>query len=476
MRSRRRGPEPAPGGAVVERASPGRGALSVLLSKELRELAASRAYWLMLVLVGLLVGHAFITAVSAYAEVSGAGGGPAALAQGVSPLDGILVPTLGAYDLAAMLLLPFVAIRLVAGEKATGAWKLLLQAPAGRGSLLGAKALALLLGWVVAWVPGILALALWRSYGGHLDAGETLDLVLGHALRAWLTIGLSAAAAAVAESAAGAAIVVLGVTLGTWALDFVAAARGGLLQRLAAYTPSAALHSFEQGLLRLGTALVLAALGAAGVTLAGIWLRTGAPARRRWAETALLALAAAGVVAAAASLRASWDLSEDRRGSFSAADEAALRRIHAPLRVTVHLAAEDPRLQDLDRGVLRKLERVLPSLDVRYAAAGRTGLFEADPRYGEVWYELGGRREMSRSTTEPIVLEVIYGLAGITPPAVQPGGYPGYPLAARPAGAVPVFFVAWPLLVGLLFWATRRAPRRRAAGTDAVNAPVEVAS
>src|SRR5512142_2856651 len=82
-----------------------------------RELVASRAFWILLLLTGALVGQGFITAVNAYAEASGAGGGPAALAQGLSPLDGVIVPTFGAYDLAVTLLFPFVAIRLVSAEK-----------------------------------------------------------------------------------------------------------------------------------------------------------------------------------------------------------------------------------------------------------------------------------------------------------------------------------------------------------------------
>ena len=71
-------------------------------------------------MIGPLVGHSFITAVDTYAEASGAGGGPAALAQGLSPLDGILVPTFGAYDLAVTLLFPFIAIRLISADKEIG--------------------------------------------------------------------------------------------------------------------------------------------------------------------------------------------------------------------------------------------------------------------------------------------------------------------------------------------------------------------
>src|ERR1035438_3514909 len=146
-----------------------------LLAHEWRELLASRAFWLLLLMIGPLVGHSFITAVDTYAEASGAGGGPAALAQGLSPLDGILVPTFGAYDLAVTLLFPFIAIRLVAAEKASGAWKLLVQSPASTGAMLLAKGLILLVGWLIAWLPGLAALVLWKAYGGTLYAPELLD-------------------------------------------------------------------------------------------------------------------------------------------------------------------------------------------------------------------------------------------------------------------------------------------------------------
>ena len=175
-------------------------------------------------------------------------------------------------------------------------------------------------------------------------------------------------------------------------------------------------------------------------------------------------LVAVGVAApVAASLRRAWDLSEDRRSSFPPADEARLRAIRAPLTVTVHLAPEDPRLADLQRGVLDPLARVLPHLTVVTAARSTTGLFEGPGQgYGEIWYALGGRRTMSRSTTGPIVLETLYELAGVPAPpssAGDPSGaYPGYPLAAQPRLAVALCVVGWPLLVALLWW--RRRPGR----------------
>ena len=138
----------------------------------------------------------------------------------------------------------------------------------------------------------------------------------------------------------------------------------------------------------------------------------------------------------------------------------ALGGIHEPLVVTAYLAAEDPRLADLERGVWSKLKRVLPDVRVVYAAKGRSGLFErpAD-HYGEVWYALGDKRAMTRSATEEIVLETLYEVAGIPAPTSRDGWtYPGYPLAAVPQHVWLVFFLLWPMAVAAAWWWLRRKP------------------
>jgi hypothetical protein len=425
----------------------------VLARLEGRELLASRAWWLLLAMTGPLVGHAFITAVESYAEMSGAGGGPAALAQGLSPLDGLVVPTFGAYAVAATFLLPFVAIRLIASERESGAGKLLAQTPAGLPSRLAAKAGVLLLGWIAAWLPGLLALALWLGYGGHLDAAEVGNVLLGHLLHGLLTIGCAVAAAAVCRSSASAAIVTLGLTVGAWALDFVAVGRDGWLARLAPFTPEAALRTFEHGELRLAVMAVLLLASLAGFAFAALWLDPfRSTAARVLRSTALLLLTVAAA-ALASSWQTGWDMAEDRRNSFPPADEELLRTLDQPVRVEVYLAPEDPKLSDLERNVLAKLRRVLPRLEVRSAAWSRTGLFEEpDGHYGEIWYTVGTKRALLRSTTEPIVLEKIYELAGVAPPAdASAPSSPGYPRAASPDGAALSFFLAWPLAAGLAF-------------------------
>ena len=204
--------------------------------------------------------------------------------------------------------------------------------------------------------------------------------------------------------------------------------------------------------------MVIAALSIGGFALATVWLHTGRSWRYRLIATSFVVITLAAAVTAGAAMRPSWDLSENRRNSFSQADEIALTQIKEPLRVTVYLSAEDPRLTDLERGILSKLQRILPRVAVDYAASSRTGLFEgAEERYGEVWYEMGGRKVMSRSTTEPIVLEQLYELAGVKQPErVEENDFPGYPLPARAKGAPWIFYLIFPAATILAFWLIRK--------------------
>jgi hypothetical protein len=56
---------------------------------------------------------------------------------------------------------------------------------------------------------------------------------------------------------------------------------------------------------------------------------------------------------------------------------------------------------------------------------------------------------MTRSTTEPIVLDNLYQLAQTSPPARAGNEFPGHPLPAAPRGAAWFYYAFWPLAVGL---------------------------
>ena len=179
--------------------------LRPLLVKELWEILSGRALWTMLLLMCPLIGYSFFQAVSLYGEASGAGLQSQVLAASLSPLDGVLVPTLGASYVAVTLLFPFVAIRVLGQEKESGALRLLVQLPYRSSTLIAAKLAAVLAAWVLSSVPAFSALAIWRMLDGHLFAPETLNLLFGHLLYGLLVGAIALFAASVSESAATAA-------------------------------------------------------------------------------------------------------------------------------------------------------------------------------------------------------------------------------------------------------------------------------
>jgi len=432
-----------------------------LLEKEWRELVASRSWWILLLAMGPLVGVSFISAVRTYAELSGVNGTAAGVGEAFSPLIGVWAPTFSACELAAAFLLPFVAIRVVGADRQSGALKLELQGPTPAAARIAAKGIILLAGWLAASAAPLLAILLWKSYGGTLYAPEIAAVAAGHVLNAGLTIALAAATASLTEHPSTAAILTLSVTVGTWILNFVAAVHGGGWERAAGYTPTAMVAEFQHGLIRLDTALIALAFAAAGLVLAAIWMRLGTPVRRRVHESVALAAATAAVVFACTFVTISWDVSESRGNSFARTDEAALRQLQKPLRMEVHLAPEDPRRFDLETRAIAKLRRTVPSLQVRYVSATSTGLFEqTSAHYGEIWYELAGRKMVSRATTAEGVLEAIYTLAGVAPPADSDTDvFRGHPLAAPPRGAAAVFYGIWPAaVVAAAFFVRRRTP------------------
>ena len=429
-----------------------------LLKKEWRELMSSHSWWVMLALIGPLVGVSFISAVRSYAEASGQGGTAAGLADALFPLDGVVAPTFSAYEIAASFLLPFVAIRAIAGDRTSGALKLELQQGMTPLSMIGAKALVLGVGWLLAGVPIVLAGILWVSYGGSLYAPEIGSLTLGHLLNAGMVIALAAAAASLAEHPSTAAILVLAFTVGTWVLSFVAAFQGGIWEEIAGYTPSEMLQAFRRGLVRLDLLLAAVVLIAVALVLAAVWMRLGVPTRRKVTESIAILSVAAALAFAASLARPSWDVSENERNSFAEPEAAILGKITLPLTIEVHLAPEDPRRFDLEKQTLSKLRRTMRNVTVEYVSGSATGLFEqASEHYGEIWYDLGGQRIVGRAATTDGVLDAIYELAGVQPPREGEAGHRGHPLAAQPAGAMPVFYVAWPLTVlGLGLFLQRR--------------------
>ena len=206
--------------------------------------------------IGPLVGVTFISAVRTYAEASGLNGTAVGVGEAFSPLVGIWAPTFSACEVAAVFLLPFVAIRLVAGDRQSGALKIELQHPmpadrAHRGQ--GARAVRRLADRVAGAGRRGGAVEQLRRHASI--APELATVALGHLLNAGLTIALAAAAAAMTEHPSTAAILTLSVTVGTWISTSSPRCRAAL-GAAAGYTPPAMIAGFQHGLIRLDVVLV----------------------------------------------------------------------------------------------------------------------------------------------------------------------------------------------------------------------------
>ena len=433
----------------------------LLFEKEVRELLVSRALWAMVLISAPLVGFSFIQAVRLYTQSSSNALRLPQLVPNLNPLDGIVIPTFGAVYLMNTFLLPFVAIRAIGNEKQSGALKIALQLPVGINRLVGVKLAALAVGWSIALLPTLSAVAIWSLLlGGHLYLPELLTVLLGHALYAFVIAGVAFLAAALTESSATAAIVALAFTLGSWILEFAGATGSGLLRSIAAFSLSPALRGLERGLLGSPTALTLFVLGLGFVALSVVWLPPGVSRRHKLVRSGAVFGVAAQALLLVIQLPIYADVSENQRNSFNPADMRALRQMTKELKVNVNLASNDSRLADLDRNVLTKLPRAMPHVSITYAETSTTSLFggTSGANYGLTTYTYGGKQGVTRATTAREVLPLIEALDNRVVVPDPTAAYPGYPLVTSADAASVWFYGALPLLAIAGWWYSQRVP------------------
>ena len=430
--------------------------LAPLLRKEIRELATGNSLWVLMLLLSPLVGYSFIQAVELYAEASRPALSIAELARQLSPFDGILVPTMGGFYLAITLLFPFIAIRLVAAEKASGGLKLLVQLPYRLSDLVGVKFAILITAWFIALIPILSALIYWRLLGGHLETNETVTLILGHLLYALLIGAISFLAAALTDGGATAAILALTVTLGSWVLDFAALDRGGVSSLLASLSLTSLLRPFEQGLLSIPAVLTMLVATVGFLALTAIWLPPGTQLGRKLLGSALVITVAGILIGGVAQTNIVLDITPDRRNSFPPGDEQLLGRLGERLFVTVHLASSDPRVADLDRKVLARLKRAMPRVTVQIADSGQASPLgtAGETDYGDIVITYHGKSATTRSTGAGEILPLLYELAGVRSPAPSTTGpdEPGHPLVADASNSAIWFFGIEPFAFAAAWW------------------------
>ncbi len=434
---------------------------STIFCYESRKLIANRAFWILLLVLCPLLGYSFIQAVDLFSAASRTAIERLELAGGMTTLDGVLVPTLGAFYLATTLLFPFVAIRALGHEKQTGALKLGVQLPVSETELIVLKLGAICLVWVLSLTPAISAIVFWKCLGGFVSPVELANLLLGHALYAVMVASVALFAAAVTDSVSAGAIITLAFTLGFWVLDFTVGSQGGPLAYLASLSPTGVLRECEHGWFSLPRIAQIGVLALCFTALAIAWLPSGVTSRKKIATSAIILVTSTVIFAAAANARFYVDVTVDRRNSFSPADETALRQMKDPLNIAIYLSPDDSRLREMESNVLAKLRRIVPNVSMRYAAVPNVGLLSVpgDDRYGLIAYQYQGRREESRSNSFSEILPILHKLAGVAVTPVETPAFVGHPLAADSTPAAWWFYGILPAIIGGCWFLSGRISR-----------------
>ncbi len=420
----------------------------LILMQEIRGLLISPALWIMLIIVSLLVGYSFFQAVDLFSQASRTALSFPEMASGMNPLEGIFVPTFGAYYLTQTLLLPFVAIRLIGLDKQSGALKLLLQLPLSSLKLCGLKITAMGLVWLISLIPAASALIIWQYWGGHIYPPEIAVLLLGHALYSLTIITIAMFAATISDSLPTAAIFCLAVTLGSWVLDFATSGQSGLLSKLGNLSLSGMLRQFENGLLTTSYIVSFLSLASLFFLLTVIWLHPGHLLFLKIVKSFVTILLLSLVISCTTLAPLYLDVTENRRHSFNPADTRALKELREPLKITIHLDPQDSRLLDMEQDVLAKLRRSVPTLKLKYEQAKQKGLFSAteDDKYGLIEYEYNGKYDQSYSNSQNEILAIIYNLTGLQVVPDPVPTYQGHPQIAEATGSRWWFYIFLPLL------------------------------
>lgn len=435
--------------------------LNALFLKELRELAATRSFWVMLLVLCPLVGFSFIEAVFLYAHAGESIMGDDILMARLSPLDGIVVPTFSALYLSEVFLFPFVAIRLLGVERQFGSIKLLNQICPWIGVSLAVKLVVVMLAYLASFLPALTALAVWRHLGGYLHIQEVSILLLGHFLFALLIASIAFFAVAITDSPQTAAIVTLAFTISSWVLEF-AGQNQSTLNAISWLSMTAHLRLFEAGLFSLQTLLGFLIASASFVALAAIWLRAADDLAGKFKHSSILAVFV-GILAVATSQAFYYkDFSENRENSFHPRNEAELRKLNKPLVMTIHLSPDDSIAVDFEKEFLSKLKRVVRDVKIVYELPkdpGPSG--QEDPNYGLITYDYGGGRLTSHDVGARRALEVLHILTGAVLEGEVDSPYPGHPIRADASNYRILFYVIMPVGIILLWIGSQKILKRK---------------
>lgn len=434
-----------------------------MLRREFAIAFRARVTWLVFAFAAVLIGHGFVLAVDLYSAASRSALENVLMRRELDPLAGVVRPTFGGAQLAAAMLVPIVAARLLAVEKERntfGALALALGSPVR--VLLWKLAAACLVASVILVAP-IALFGLFAVLGGHLDPLEVGIGLFGHLLHLGLVAVISVAAAAWTRTVAQATTLAIIVSLASWALEagegFAALAWLGPLEAAAV---SRQLAPFEHALLSVGALGWFAAALTGALSLALLGARFDLHACTRAGGVVLIALVATAAIGATTGIHRAYDWTELRRASLPPAAVSELRGIEAPIEIAVWLDREDSRRRQLERDTLSKLQLARPDIRIVTPLDDKDSGDPAvhDDAYGRLVIRVGDQSRETRSTSRREITLLIFEAAGRPLPDWSQPPYPGYPVVIAGGRATLLRSVAYGLLPGaflvLGFTLTRR--------------------
>lgn len=224
-----------------------------IAKKEFRSLLAAPSTWGMLALLQFLFAWFYFARMDDYLQVQ------AQLAQlGNAPgaTIAIAAPLCSALALMLMMLIPLFTMRLIAEERRSQTWVLLLTAPVSPLHIVLGKFLGLLL-LLVLIVAGCAAMLATLLLGTHADVGLMLANLLGVLLLAASYAALGLYFSALNKQPVIAAVSSLGLSFGLWLLEMSASDSRSFLR---AISPNAHFQNLNVGLVNSADLIYFALL------------------------------------------------------------------------------------------------------------------------------------------------------------------------------------------------------------------------
>jgi ABC-2 type transport system permease protein len=352
--------------------APARAALAVA-GHELRGYARAPAAWGIATLFLAVQGIGFAGQVSALSNPKR----PAPLG---AVLEGFFAGNLLTWSLG-LAVIALVAMRALAEHRRAGTWETTLTAPVGEAEVIVGKWIAGSLYHAALWVPTALYLvvvARYRPDGASWDTGPVVGAYLA-------VVGFGAALLAVAMAAAAFTpepLTAGGVAYAALLLLFLVGELGSLAPGFAADHPTMAgvldavsvrarIADLARGEVTLAAVALAVGLAAVGLSLAtaaaGLGRRRARDVWARVLATALVAIIAVELGAAARRWPGALDLTARRANTIEPATLAALARIDGPVQLTIvrpTLGGLEPIFAEAER-VSRRIAAADPRVRVR---------------------------------------------------------------------------------------------------------------